>query len=339
MSRIALGRTMRWLASTVRMPRRGGAPALVIVRHHRVYPDGERPLYRLGVAAGVLQAQLHYLANQGLAPITVTDGLTWLAGASSGVRVALTFDDGYADNVTLALPLLAACGGRATFYLAAGLIETRTAPWWDRLAWMLEHTRAVALEVEWEGFAWRGPVAGRSAQEAALPALLRAMRCPPEVREARLAQLARRLGVMDEPPCALGTWTECRALREAGMEIGAHTLTHPFLTTLPREGQREEIEGSVDLIERALGVRPAGLAYPAGDHDDTTVDVVRACGLAHAVTTRRGANGRDADPLRLCRRALPEAACLAPGDRFSHRLVRAELEGAFDRMRGAGATS
>ena len=107
------GRTMRWLLSLghrYRTP--GGGPRLTIIRHHRIYRDDERPLYRLGVRAGVFRAQLELLERLGLTPITVAEGLVHLGAGRAGHRVAMTFDDGYADNVELALPLLRAHGAR-----------------------------------------------------------------------------------------------------------------------------------------------------------------------------------------------------------------------------------
>ena len=97
----------------------------------RVYGAGERPLYRLGVSEEVFAAQLDLLVQVGLAPVTVAEGLAFLESGAAGRRVAMSFDDGYADNVTRALPLLAARGARASFYLTAGWIERREPAWWD----------------------------------------------------------------------------------------------------------------------------------------------------------------------------------------------------------------
>ena len=60
------GRALRWLASLLPRPARDGAPSLVIVRHHRVYGEGERPLNRLGVSEAVFRAQLRVLRERGL---------------------------------------------------------------------------------------------------------------------------------------------------------------------------------------------------------------------------------------------------------------------------------
>ena len=331
------GRAMRWLASLLPGPAAGDESSLVVIRHHRVYGPGERPLYRLGVTAEVLRAQLDMLARRGLTPLTVSAGLERLAAGTPGRAVALTFDDGYADNVTRALPLLAAAGARATFFLTAGLIEGRRAPWWDELAHLLGRARAVRLEHAGRSLDL-GNGAGRA---AALRALLPAFRARPEVQRGLLDALAVRLGVAEPAPCELATWEECGALRAAGMEVGAHTLTHPFLSMLTAAEQAAEVGGSFDLVERRLGARPRGIAYPGGDHDQASLEAARAAGAAWAVTTRAGLNRRGAELLRLARRGLPEGACLGPWGRFSARLTMAELDGRFEALRsrraGAGA--
>jgi peptidoglycan/xylan/chitin deacetylase (PgdA/CDA1 family) len=336
------GRTVRWLLTLARPPATleggsRGASRLTIIRHHRIYADGEDPLYRLGVAAPVLRAQLGLLERHGLCPVTVEEGLRHLDGGGPGHRVAMSFDDGYADNLHRALPLLAAAGARATFYLTAGLIERREPAWWDSVADALERTRLPVLE--WRGTAGpvRLPVTTRGERTRALHAVLPDFRVEPGARAERIAALRAALAVSELAPCELMSWEEAGALRDAGMEIGAHTLTHPHLSLLDAERQREEIAGSVELIARRLAVRPTGLAYPGGDFDARTVGAAAAAGLAYAVTTRAGDNRPGAARFELRRRGFSEGACLGPGGRFSSRLAMAELAGAFDRLRGAVA--
>jgi peptidoglycan/xylan/chitin deacetylase (PgdA/CDA1 family) len=333
------GRSWRWLASLLMRPGGGRGASLVIIRHHRVYGPGERPLYRLGVGEDVLRAQLAVLTRRGLAPVTVSEGLARLAGGEPRRTVALSFDDGYADNVRRALPLLAAAGARATFFLTAGLIEERRAPWWDELAHRLAASRMGRLAHGGRVY----ELADEAGRRRALRALLPAFRVPPVAQRSLLEDLAGRLGVPDPAPCELATWGECAALREAGMEVGAHTLTHPFLSTLPATRQAAEIGGSFDLLERRLGERPRGFAYPGGDHDARSVAAARAAGAAWAVTTRAGENRPGEPAFELARRGLSEGACLGPGGRFSARLTQAELDGRFEWLRalrapaGAGA--
>ncbi len=326
------GRLLRWLASQLPYREGGGVASLVIIRHHRVYGADERPLYRLGVAEGVLRAQLALLARRGLAPVTVSQGLARLASGEPRRTVAMSFDDGYADNTRRALPLLAAAGARATFFLTAGLIEERCAPWWDELAHLLVASRVARFEHEGRSHG----LADQAGRGRALRALLPAFRVAPPAQRALLGDLAGRLGVPDAAPCELATWEECAALRAAGMELGAHTLTHPFLSTLPAPEQAAEIGGSFDLIARRLGERPRGLAYPGGDHDVASVAAARAAG-DWAVTTRAGENRVGAPSFELLRRGLSEGACLGPGGGFSARLALAELDGRFESLRARRA--
>jgi peptidoglycan/xylan/chitin deacetylase (PgdA/CDA1 family) len=332
------GRALRWLMTLMRpavVQNGDGPPRLTILRHHRVYADGAQPLYRLGVAESVLAAQLDLLVRLGLRPLTVAEGLAALDRNEPGHRVALSFDDGYADNLHRALPLLRARAARATFYLTAGLMERREPAWWDQVAGALERTRSTTLKWTGDHGSHDLPLGNRSERGRALDAILPDFRCEPAARADRIAQLCRTLAVADPAPCEFMTWDEAAVLRDAGMELGAHTLTHPHLSLLDEAGQHDEIAGSVTLIERRLSVHPTGLAYPGGDHDARTIAVAQRSGLSYAVTTRTGDNRPGAPRFQLQRRGFNEGACLGPTGRFSNRLAMAELEGAFDRLRGA----
>jgi peptidoglycan/xylan/chitin deacetylase (PgdA/CDA1 family) len=330
------GRAVRWMLSLLRPPRSAAGsegPRLTIVRHHRVYADTERPFYRLGVGESVFAAQLEVFAREGLTPITVSEGLAWLAEGRPGHRVAMSFDDGYADNVRRALPRLQEARAKATFYLTAGLMEERRAPWWDELAHVIEQTQEERLQADLGAGPLDLPLRSPAERGAALSRLTGLMRVPPVERTRRIAELGRRLAVHSCAECQLAEWDSARTLVRAGMEIGAHTLTHPHLSTLAADGQRQEIQGSIELIERRLGLETRGFAYPGGDYDAHTLEVVRSLGLDYAVTTRPGVNITGASRFELRRRGLSEGACLGPSGRLSRRLTLAELDGAFDRMR------
>src|SRR6185436_1671167 len=177
-----------------------------------------------------------------------------------------------------------------------------------------------------------GTPPGRS---RALHAMLPLLRVAPSEQETRLAALEAALGTSGLAPCDLADWKHAARLAEDGMEVGAHTLTHPFLSRLGAEAQREEIGGSRALIASRLGVTPRGIAYPGGDHDAVSIAICEREGFEHAVTTRTGDVQAGAARFELRRRGLSDGACLGPGGRFSDRLARAELDGAFDRLRGA----
>ena len=324
---------VRWLLSLVPGPVPPG-PRLTIVRHHRVYAAAERPLYRLGVGEDVLGAQLAALRAAGLTPVSVGEGLHRLAENRRGHWVAMTFDDGYADNVTRALPLLERTGAKATFYLTAGWMDERRAAWWDEIAHSLANARVGSA-------VWSSPRGDRlplrldsdAARAATLQRLLPEFRLPLNERGEALDRLRAATGATGEPACEFADWKQAARLAEAGMEIGAHTLHHPHLSRLDAGEQRDEIVGSVRLIESRLGMSPTGFAYPGGDFDDVSIGVIRDSKVGHAVTTRRGDVLPGADRHLLARRGLSEGACLGPTGRFSTRLTMAEVRGAFDGLR------
>lgn len=331
------GRLVRWLLSLAPRIRRTGPPTLVIVRHHRVYGPTDRPLYRLGVSESILDHQLRLLARHGHTPVSVSAGIDALRRGREGVHVAFSFDDGYLDNATRAVPVLRRHGATATFYLTAGLMEERRAPWWDRLVWILERSQKAVVAAEVAGDALTLPTGTPAERGASLRAMVARLRVPPADQERRLRALAHAAGVTDEPPCELATWEQAGPMAAGGMEVGAHTWSHPFLSLLETDAQRREIGDSIARITDRLGLRPRGLAYPGGDHDDRTVAVCAELELDHAVTTLAGQVRAVASPFRLPRRGWSEGACLGPRGRFSNHLAFAEFEGAFDGLRRGAA--
>jgi peptidoglycan/xylan/chitin deacetylase (PgdA/CDA1 family) len=213
-------------------------------------------------------------------------------------------------------------------------MEERRAPWWDVLDHVLAHTTRTRLDLAVDGVHIDAPLTTRAERVAVLHRLLPALYVAPDVQSARLEALAQALDVRTAAPCALASWDEAARFGAAGMEVGAHTLTHPYLSRIDEAAQEREILGSRDLIERRLGIRARGIAYPGGDYDAVTLRVVERLGFDHAVTTRAGDNRPGAARHELKRRGLSEGACLGPGGRFSGRLTLAELGGAFDRIRG-----
>lgn len=326
------GRLVRWALSLAAGPKPPAAPTLTIVRHHRVYADGARALYHLGVSESALAGQLAALAKAKLTPVSVAEGLQRLEKGVAGHHVAFTFDDGYADNVTRALPVLARFGARATFYLTAGLMEERRAPWWDELAHALTRATMTAATIDWGGAPVAIDVSHAAGRSAALRALLPLLRVVPAEQHRRLAGLREALGVADRAPCEFADWAQAKAFVSAGMEVGAHTLNHPFLTLLSPDSQRREMADSAELIRERLGCGTPGVAYPNGDHDAATVSAARAAGFTYAVITRSGDAVAATPRWELPRRPLTEGACMGPFG-FSARMTLAETRGAFDALR------
>jgi peptidoglycan/xylan/chitin deacetylase (PgdA/CDA1 family) len=229
-------------------------------------------------------------------------------GARRGVlprnAVALTFDDGYRDNLTHAAPILARHGLPATVFLATGFVGSGSAPWVDRLAGALKHTREAALAAPW------GETARLTSAADRLQVLDRALGylkgLPDDDLRRTLDGLFGALGAPDAASFKdlMLSWDDVHALIGLGFSVGAHTVSHPILSRVSLERARREILGSRAMIETACGRPPLAFAYPNGGADDYTEAVtclVREAGFTCAVTTRFGVNTRHTSPWELRR--------------------------------------
>jgi peptidoglycan/xylan/chitin deacetylase (PgdA/CDA1 family) len=217
--------------------------------------------------------------------------------------IALTFDDGYRDNLTHAAPILARHRVPATIFLTTGLIGSGPLPWFDRLALAIKGSPRASVTVAPHLTLSLMTVAERL---RALDVTLGHLKCLAD-RERR-ESLDRLLTELDAPAGdakgVMLSWDDVHALRGLGFSVGAHTVSHPILSRLTPAQAWEEIHGSKVAVERALGVPVRGFAYPNGgpeDYTGATVQMVRDAGFACAVTTRRGLNSSDTPPFELRR--------------------------------------
>jgi len=304
------------LRSATRPLRRRGRRAAILL-YHRVAEREPDPL-ALCVLPAHFSEQLEVLRSErrmiGLGELV--DGLR--SGDVSNSAVAITFDDGYADVLTEALPRLLAVGAPATLFACTGLMAGGRAPFWDELVSLLlgEDARPEGLEVECFGQrrAWRTrtpeqrAIARRHLNEWIQP-------LPAAEREAALAQVRAWSA---PPPAAPGEGdrfaspAELRAATGscALLEVGAHTLSHVSLGVAPEPVQRREVAGSREALEQWLGAPVAGFSYPFGvpgvDFTDTTRRVVVKAGFAYAVCNAPGTVSTASDLYALPRYVAPD---------------------------------
>jgi peptidoglycan/xylan/chitin deacetylase (PgdA/CDA1 family) len=241
--------------------------------------------------------------------------------------VAVTFDDGYRDNLVNAKPVLAHHGVPATLFLATGFINQNTPFWWDELATMiLASTEAIRDQQVWAGEAvtfdwgeaehsdvvggWRASDGPRTARQNAYLAIWRRLqRATAEDRDAVMNTLRCHLGTAQDPLGRPMNCDEIRALLSDGLvELGAHTLTHPALTFLSRLESRREIEGSGLRCRELARKRVHGFAYPYGDMNLEVRSDVAGLGFSWACSTERGfVDGKLLDIYALPRVAAPNA--------------------------------
>ena len=222
--------------------------------------------------------------------------------------VTVTVDDGHADFERIALPVFRAHGIPVTLYLATDFVDGTAWLWFDRIEYALRATRLRAFTDPLTG--GECPLDTRAGRGAAFFDLVERAKL---LDDAELRQLPGRvaaaLGVKlpVTPPAeyAAVTWDGVRKMQEDGVEIGAHTRSHPILSRLAtRNALEQEIGGSARRIEEMTGRAPRHFCYPngrAGDVTAETVEVVRSAGFRTAVTTEPGLARPGSDPLRLSR--------------------------------------
>jgi len=232
---------------------------------------------------------------------------------STRPQVAITFDDGYADNSREACDILAAAGLPATFFITAGRVNQRAEVWWDRLEQIVMGCEPADgyIDVEIGGrrlWADTRSSMARARAHFALYWRLRPLR--PAVIESILKQLEVQLGIqtVDRETHRWMNGEELRALSATtGVDVGAHTLTHPLLATLPIDEQRNEIDGSRDQLERLLDTRVTLFSYPFGGHDafdPVTAQLVRESGYTLACTGTGGLARQDHYPFLIPRNVV-----------------------------------
>jgi peptidoglycan/xylan/chitin deacetylase (PgdA/CDA1 family) len=97
------------------------------------------------------------------------------------------------------------------------------------------------------------------------------------------------------------SWSQLRELNSVGVEIGSHSLTHPYLTRLAKHDLDEELNTSKSILEDELGKPVTSFAYPYGDYDRRVVDAVVEAGYACAFTTRHLYAPRECDVFQIPR--------------------------------------
>jgi peptidoglycan/xylan/chitin deacetylase (PgdA/CDA1 family) len=217
-------------------PEATGVPPTILMYHYvRAVDQGADPLgYELSVTPEDFGNQMSWLHDQGYIGMRM-DGITRCVRGEMlcpARAIAITFDDGYADAYSEALPVLQRYGLLATFYIVTNFVG--------------------------------------------------------------------QPGYM--------TWEQVAALRDAGMEIGAHTVSHLDLTSLDWDTASFEIAQSKAELDRQLGINVTSFCYPTGLYNGTIEEQVRAAGFINATTTRW--DNDNSDVMALPRRRISGGTAL-----------------------------
>jgi peptidoglycan/xylan/chitin deacetylase (PgdA/CDA1 family) len=285
----------------------GGRPAaragrLLVLIYHRVRATRD-PMFAGDVDSKAFDWQME-LVRRHCSPISMKTAVPALRSGRLPPRaVAVTFDDGYADNAEVALPILRRHGVPATFFVAPGFLDGGRM-WNDSI---IEAVRGAAgAHLDLRTFHLGVVSLGREETRGPLAeAVIRAgQQLGPSERTDRVNELCERIGA-ELPDDLMMTSAQVRSITDAGMEIGAHTMTHPILSALPATAARKEIDDSRVALEAITGQPVRSFAYPNGrpGEDYTTRDreIVSSLDFDWAVSTVRGVASKDSDTYQLPR--------------------------------------
>jgi peptidoglycan/xylan/chitin deacetylase (PgdA/CDA1 family) len=324
-----------------RLAGRHRSPGIVLM-YHRVASDLVDP-WRLCVSPVNFVAQLEVLASR-FRVVTLRELVA--ARGSDGARpsVAITFDDGYADNLHQAARLLAAQGLPATFFLTSGMLGSAREFWWDELDQLLLQPGALPARLDLTlGDGHRaietGPAAApladpQSTAAACVPweaadgtrvgllyAVWNSLRALDDVaRRAALDDLGRQVGVTGSRRDSHRTLTRdeaCELARLPGVEIGAHSVTHVSLPDRTAAEQLRQMQESRRDLESMVDRPVTGFAYPFGDISRRTLQLAESAGFDYACTTEAGCVDRATRPHRIPRIVAEDW----PAERFAQRLA------------------
>lgn len=240
------------------------------------------------------------------------------AGRRTRPAIAITFDDGYADNVTVAKPILERYEAPATVFLATGHIG-RSEFWWDRLAALLlsrgPWPAEGVLETVGETLEWRDPdLSGSGPRGARARRRLhdRIWDWAYEKPDDSIAAILEQLDRFAPDPAIREDYgrpmnpADVRELVQGGLvDTGAHSVSHRRLTRLPTARRNEEIKLSRSACAELSGREPRAFSFPNGDLDAETVDLVKAAGFGIACTSQRELVWQDGDAHRTPRLSVP----------------------------------
>jgi peptidoglycan/xylan/chitin deacetylase (PgdA/CDA1 family) len=215
--------------------------------------------------------------------------------------VAVTFDDGYADNLTLAVPILERLGLPATFFLVPGLLSGEADAWWETLGWAIFNSPLAAFEWEGTTFVLGDDASRRAAYQQLVTPLKFRMRADRDVAMGALLELLSPSG---ERPRLFMDWNGARELVSSGFSVESHTCTHPVLSQETPLEQGRELAESRRRLEDRLSIEITTLAYPHGgppDYDADTLTAAAAAGYSWGITTREGFSSIDTPALEIRR--------------------------------------
>lgn len=271
---------------------------LTVLAYHRVCeydPASPWDSDLISATPELFREQLQFVSRH-FTPITSEQIVLWKKGRFTMPRnpIVLTFDDGYLDNFSVALPLLKGMGVVADFFVCPWNIDNGCLFWWDKIACCLKRSRSESVILTYPRRV-ELDLTSEEPREASRRKMLGIVKHTEHLDIQRLVdELQQSVGVevdeREEAEKLLMGWGQICELRRAGMGIGSHSYSHPILPLISDETALEEMTRSKTAIEKQLNERIFALAYPTGRFHERTKALAQRAGYELAYSYCSGAS-------------------------------------------------
>jgi peptidoglycan/xylan/chitin deacetylase (PgdA/CDA1 family) len=277
---------------------------LTILTYHRVLPDIDPLLSKDQVDAQKFAKHMAIIAEC-FNVLPLPEALERLErGTLPSRSLSITFDDGYRDNYTIALPILQRHGLKATFFVCSGYLNDGLM-FNDTIIESLRACQSSQLDLSWLGLGLL-PVHDMTSKRIGAEKILNAVKYLPfEEREQACTRLWQAAAPNKVRPSLMMTDDQIRQMAAQGMTIGGHTHMHPILNRIDLDSARQDIVHNRQVLGALVGNEPLVFAYPNGrpvrDYGPEHVKLLRAVGYHAAVSTAWGVATPSCDRFQLPR--------------------------------------
>ncbi|RDE24816.1 polysaccharide deacetylase family protein [Motiliproteus coralliicola] len=273
---------------------------LSIINYHQVVAEFD-PMRPDEVTATQLTDQMAWISRC-FNVLTLADAAEHLRNRTLPPRaLVITFDDGYQNNATIALPILQHFNLNATFFIASDFLDGGIM-WNDRVIEALRAAPSGSIDLKWLELGQPLLDSPESRQLTAHKILIAIKHKPIEERTEAVDRLCSTIA---QPANLMLRSEQVQLLAKAGMEIGGHSCSHPILANLDSHNLIQEIQDNKLSLQKLIDEPVLSFAYPNGkpikDYNQSTISALKEAGYRQAVTTCAGTSEPSTDLFQLPR--------------------------------------
>ncbi len=323
------------LFGLIRFAQRLSGRKLTVLTFHRVTTENTANYHQGLTTISISSANFSHLINfvrKHYTVISLGDYLRMVEKQETlpANSIILSFDDGYRDVLKNAVPVLQKQGLPAILFVPTAAIDAGQTFWWDALFALLQNGSAAGFNTTVSADPAVQPYLKRvenilnmenGTRQTEIFAFIDGLQTVnAEIRERVLHYLLKgqsRIHAQGDSFPQVLTWDEIRQCTISGFEIGSHTVTHQFLTSVPQSDAEYEIVKSKSKLELFLGSEVTSFSYPGGHHDGNTALLVEKAAYSCAFTSVEGLNSTNTNRFKLKRINVSDDNLITASGRFS----------------------